>query len=105
VAGSGNKGFADGAPLQAQFDAQAGIAIDGAGKIYVADRNNFRIRLIAAQVTTLAGTGVQGQLDGPRLSTAKFSRPLGVALDKPSAPTVVYVADAEGKTIRKVELK
>lgn len=105
VAGSGITGFANGAPLQAQFNAQAGIAIDGANKIYVADRNNFRIRLVAAQVTTLAGTGVQGQVDGPRLSAARFSRPLGVALDKPSAPTVVYVADAEGKTIRKVELK
>lgn len=87
------------------FDTPAGLAFDAGGALYVADRNHFKIKLVTGgTVTLVAGTGLKGTLDGPRLTTARFMRPVGLALDKPN-PTAVFVADYQGPTIRKVELK
>jgi len=46
VAGSGKPGFAEGAANVAQFSAPTGVVIDSSGFLYVADRNNSRIRKI-----------------------------------------------------------
>jgi serine/threonine-protein kinase len=46
LAGSAKEGFLDGAPGAAQFDFPAGLAVDGAGTVYVADASNNRIRKI-----------------------------------------------------------
>src|SRR5262249_47162114 len=61
IAGS-TEGYADGEPLQAQFNTPSGIAIDKTGNIIVADTSNNRIRKIASdgKVTTLAGSGAAG---------------------------------------------
>jgi len=49
-AGSGAAGFADGTGTAAQFDRPAGIAINASGDVlYVADRDNHRIRKIAME--------------------------------------------------------
>ena len=76
------------------------MALDGAGNVYVADHDNQRIRRInpAGNVTTLAGTGVQGFADGPG-TTAQFNDPIGVALD---AAGNVYVADDKNHRIRRI---
>lgn len=62
VAGSGVAGFAgDGAPaLQAQFNNPYNMAADGDGNLYVADKDNNRIRRIHRDgiVSTFAGNGV-----------------------------------------------
>jgi sugar lactone lactonase YvrE len=52
----------------------------------------------AGVVTTLAGTGTNGYLDGPG-TTAEFSVPSGVAVD---AAGNVYVADAGNQRIRMI---
>ena len=67
LAGSGITGFADGTSVEAQFSGPAGVATDSAGNVYVGDANNHRIRKItsAGGVTTLAGTGTAGFVDGP----------------------------------------
>jgi DNA-binding beta-propeller fold protein YncE len=59
VGGSGLGGYADGAALQAQFNAPTALAISpNGGAIYVADQCNHRIRMIRdGQVTTVAGSG------------------------------------------------
>ncbi|MEZ0184746.1 NHL repeat-containing protein, partial [Flavobacterium oncorhynchi] len=96
LAGS-TQGFADGTGTPVKFYSPASVAIDVSGNVYVADQNNHKIRKItpAGAVTTFAGS-TQGFADGIG-SAAKFSNPLGVAVD---ASGNVYVA--ESNIIRKI---
>jgi NHL repeat len=74
LAGSGIPGYADGNTLVAQFDKPEGIAIDKQGNLYVADRKNYRIRKItpAGLVSSFAGSGTEGTLDGSALVAQFF---------------------------------
>ncbi len=88
VAGSGVKGFADGASAGAEFAAPTGLAIDADGVIFVSDRDNHLVRRIATngEVGTVVGSGLAGLLDSPvgelhPASTTRFHEPLGIALD------------------------
>jgi sugar lactone lactonase YvrE len=77
------------------------VTVDGAGNVYVADRNNQTIRKVTAAgvVSTLAGTaGMFGSADGTG-AAALFNEPTGVAVDSAGN---VYVADTDNCTIRKV---
>ncbi len=100
LAGSGASGSDDGAGSAAAFCSPSGVAVDGAGNVYVADTGNHRIRAVtpAGFVTTLAGSGVSGFADGPGAS-ARFSGPSGVAVDGAGN---VYVGDSDNHRIRKV---
>jgi hypothetical protein len=101
LAGSGAIGSDDGTGSAASFSGPKGVAVDGAGIIYVADSGNNTIRKVtpAGVVTTLAGTaGATGSADGTG-SAAQFSNPSGVAAD---AVGNVYVADSYNEIIRKV---
>ena len=85
----------------AQFNNPQGIAVDGAGNVYVSDTYNSIIRMIspAGVVTTLAGVaGQTGSADGTG-SSARFNYPSGIAADTGGN---VYVADFENSTIRKI---
>jgi hypothetical protein len=53
LASSGTAGFADGAGSTAQFNGLYGVAVDGAGIVYVADYNNQRIRKVTPVAPTL----------------------------------------------------
>ncbi len=94
-------GHADGAGPAASFTYPSGLAVDGAGNVYVADVGNHTIRKITAAgvVTTFAGTaGVPGHADATG-ALASFDLPQGVATD----PTGnVYVADRGNRVIRKI---
>ena len=65
VAGSGAQGFSGdgGAATAAQLNQPRGVALDGAGNLYIADWFNQRIRKVdvsSGNISTVAGTGTAG---------------------------------------------
>ena len=99
AAGDGTAGDTDGPAGAARFSRPTGLAVDGSGKIYVADTDNHRIRVVdGGQVSTLAGAGA-GLVDGP-LADARFNQPAGLAVDGTGR---IYVADAGNDRIRVIE--
>ena len=97
----GGPGYADGTGSAAQFRMPNGVAVDGAGNVFVADYDNCTIRKVtpAGVVTTLAGiAGTSGTNDGTD-SAARFCGPQGVAVDNMGN---LFVADSGNCTIRKV---
>jgi NHL repeat len=104
VAGKGDRGFRDGAFEEALFDAPCGLAADGAGRLYVADSGNNRIRVVELdrgnEVRTLAGNGTAGGTDG-KLDRATFDRPTALALLPEER---LAVADGAGTRLRIVDL-
>jgi sugar lactone lactonase YvrE len=106
IAGNGQTGNnPDPSPIPgrvASFNAPAGIAVDNAGNIYLADKGNNRIRQItpAGIVSPAAGNlnGTAGNVDGD-LSTATFSAPAGIAID---ASGTLYIADGGNNRIRQI---
>jgi sugar lactone lactonase YvrE len=101
LAGSARiSGTNDSASSDARFSQPTGVAVDGAGNLYVADNSNYTLRKVTPDgiVTTLAGSaGFPGSKDGSN-SVARFNRPSGVAVD--FAGNNIYIADAGNKTIR-----
>ncbi len=85
----------------ARFKSVAGVAVDSAGNVYVADTNNHTIRKITRSgiVSTLTGAAnIAGSADGAG-GAARFELPSGVAVDSAGN---VYVADFYNATIRKI---
>jgi sugar lactone lactonase YvrE len=96
-----SSGCADGIGTAAQFNSPSAIALDtSSGNLYVADTENFTIRMVVPSsrvVTTLAGTvGTSGSADGSG-SAALFYRPSGITTDGAGN---IYIADTNNQTIR-----
>jgi len=100
LAGDTIPGYSDGSGLNARFFHPAGVAVDDTGNVYVADADNNMIRKITPEgfVTTIAGTNTNGALDGIG-DSARFFRPVGVALDVTGN---VIVADGNNNMIRMI---
>jgi sugar lactone lactonase YvrE len=100
---AGSPGSADGTNDSALFNSPNGVALDAAGRLYVADAGNNAVRLITPigtnwVVTTIGGlAGVAGNLDGTG-STARFNSPYGVAVD---GSNNLFIADSLNNIIRK----
>lgn len=100
-AGGGNNGTSqDGNGAAASFSGLSGLALDATGNAYAAEFGGNRIRKItpAADVTTLAGSGAIGSLDGHGTS-ATFKTPSSVATD---AAGNIYVLEFIGAVVRKI---
>ena len=98
----GVSGSADGPADAARFFVPYGVAVDGAGNVYVADTGNQLVRRIAPDgtVSTLAGSArAAGSADGAG-SAARFNGPSALAFDG----SRLWVADRNGRTLRQVTL-
>ena len=102
----GRAGFSgDGGPAtEAQISWPIGVAVDGAGNIYIADSNNHRIRRVDAAtgtIATIAGTGQAGfSGDGDPATQAQLYFPFGLTVDSAG---IIYIADTSNHRIRKVD--
>jgi len=100
-AGNGAIGTIDGVGSTAYFNHPAGVSLNDAGGLYVADYENHAIRLVdlaTRAVTTVAG--IPGSLGGDAGATplqSKFRNPYGVEVDSAGN---VYVADMGNSAIR-----
>ena len=103
----GGTGFASfsgdgGAATAAMIQYPMGVALDGAGNIYVADNGNNRVRKINSSgiISTIAGSPVFGFTgDGGPSTDARLYLPEGIATD---AAGNVYIADLNNKRIRQI---
>ncbi|MEY3896579.1 MAG: hypothetical protein RLZZ214_2099, partial [Verrucomicrobiota bacterium] len=102
VAGlAGTSGTTNATGTAARFNSPAGITLDSAGNLYVADSGNHAIRKItpAGEVTTFAGlAGTSGSTDATTTS-ARFNTPKAITID---ATGTFHVADSGNHTIRKI---
>ena len=84
----------------------AGVALDGAGNLYIADEGNERVlelNAVTGTLTTVAGqVGISGTggNSGPATS-ATLSHPYGLAVDGAGN---LYIADLGNNCIRKVDV-
>lgn len=85
---SGLGGFAgDGGPAaNARFNNPQGLAVDGAGNLYIADQGNNRIRKIffglnGVTINTVVGNGTTAVGDGSPATSFGLNGPTGVAFD------------------------
>jgi DNA-binding beta-propeller fold protein YncE len=102
LAGNGQPGWRDGPAAQAQFNGPVGVAVDGAGQVYVTDSYNNRIRVIEPNgvVRTLAGGERPGFQDGAA-GDARFDTPCAV-LVLPNGD--LLIADTANHALRKLTI-
>lgn len=104
VAGDGTQASKDGPAASAQFNLPVDLVKGGSGRIYIAEYGGYLVRILNnGQVTTLAGDGTNGYLDGAALS-AKFRYPHGLDTYASGGKGYLYVADYNNHTIRMISL-
>lgn len=101
-AGTGDVGYAgdNGPAAKAVLNNPVGLAMDAAGNVYIADPNEFRIRVVntAGIISTIAGSGHVGYVgDGGSALTAYLNFPNGVCVDSAGN---IYIADTENNVVR-----
>ncbi len=104
VAGSGTGGFQGdgGEATLARLNAPRGVALDGSGRVVIADTGNNRIRRIETDgtITTIAGNGLAGAAgDGGPATAARLSDPWAVIYDSGGA---FLIADHGNDKVRRV---
>jgi sugar lactone lactonase YvrE len=103
VAGDGTVGFSgdSGPATSASLAEPWGVAVDSSGNLFIADKNNGRIRLVTAAtavITTVAGNGAAGLSgDGGAATSASLNGPNAVAVDSSGD---LFIADAFNNRVR-----
>ncbi len=102
-AGGGSLAHGDnGAANQARLSHPSGVAVDSSGNLYIADRDNNRIRRVSKDgtIATVAGTGASGNSgDGAAALQAQLNGPSSVSVDTAGN---LYIADTGNQRVRKV---
>ena len=109
IAGKGGPGYTgDGGPASAAtLSAPSGIALDGAGNLYIADTGNNVIRKISVTtgiISTVAGSinGTAGFTgDGGLATSSQLNSPQGITVDSAGN---LFIADTANQRIRRVAL-
>ncbi len=111
IAGNGSYAYGGfsgdgGAATKAELNFPAGVAVDVAGNVYIADQHNQRVRKVAAKtgiITTVAGSRDNGYSgDNGAATDAELNNPAGVAVD---ATGNLYISDFGNNRIREVDAK
>lgn len=109
IAGNGQRGFSgDGGTARlASLSAPIGIALDGRGNLFIADRDNKRIRRVdslTGRINTVAGNGEFGfRGDGGSPLQAQLAIPTNIAVNR--AGNVFLFTDRGNKRMRRVVLE
>ncbi len=103
-AGNVTRGYSgDGAAATAaQMYFPAGLALDKAGNLYVADYGNYTVRKIdtTGKISTVAGTGNYGYSgDGAAATKATLAQPVAVAVDVSGN---IFIADPGNNNVREI---
>jgi len=105
VAGNGNPGFSgDGGPATSASIDPAGVAVDAAGSLLIADIGNRRVRRVGPDgiIRTVAGDGNFGVLrDNVPATTTSLETPVDVAVD---AAGNLFIADTNNNRVVRVGL-
>jgi sugar lactone lactonase YvrE len=108
-AGNGNYGLTgdQGPAISATLNTPSGVALDGAGNLYIADTGNNVIRKVTAAtgiITTVVGNGAPGSSanvgDGGPAISANLNSPQGLTVD---AKGNLFIADTSNHRIRRVD--
>jgi len=98
----GTAGFSGdtGPAISAQLNLPAGLAVDSAGNLYIADSGNNRIRLVSKGViTTIAGNGTLGFGGDNGPATSAELNAIKISVDSSAD---LYIADSYNNRIRKI---
>ena len=104
VAGNGIAGYSgdDGQALKASLNFPAGLAFDSSGNLFIADRNNHRIRRVDTHgiITTVAGNGIadMGGDNGLAIE-ANLNYPSDIVIDDKNN---IFISDRSNNRIRKI---
>lgn len=103
IAGRGDPARGDnGLALEARLNNPSGLALDAQGNLFIADRDNHRIRRVGPDgiITTYAGTGLIGNDgdEGPA-AWASLNQPTTLRID---ASGDLYVDDSGNHRIRRI---
>jgi sugar lactone lactonase YvrE len=106
IAGNGTPGYSGdgGAATAAEFHNPSGLAMDGAGNLYVADYYNNVVRKVSAatgRISTVVGINAAGSFggDGGAATAAHLFYPYGLTFDSYGN---LYISDCDNDVIRKV---
>ena len=96
LAGTGHPGNIDGPSNNAEFKEPAALTLDESGDLLIADSGNHQMRRISnGVVSTVAGTGNPGLIDGTNLAGVQYKQPSGIASEG-----AVFIADTMNDALR-----
>jgi sugar lactone lactonase YvrE len=102
VAGGGRESSGDGGPATSAQLSTGGVAVDGAGNLFISDPGNHRVRKVTTEglISTVVGNGQFGYSgDGGSATAAQLGYPGGLAVDGAGN---LFISDSGSDSIRKV---